>query len=352
MVIDIRTRGPDGVLIRERRNAPDGVRSPSGAKRWAEARQAALAHDGKPEEVEPAPTLREFGERWMREYAEANGHKPSTIAARETILRLHLYPVLGAVRVSHVDEPGVQRVKLEMSRLQAKTQACVLSTLSTILRTAERWGVIDKAPRVEVPRWQQPEMTFYDFEEWERLVDGARRAGPMVLAAVLLGGEAGLRRGELVALEQRDVGGHGINVSRNDWEGWVGTTKGNKARRVPLTPRLKEAIDAIRHLRGKRLLWQADGTPVGVPTLQSWLETACRRGGLPESRNLHKLRHTFCSHLAMRGATPKAIQELAGHSDLKTTQRYMHLSPAHLEEAISLLARGAGGEQDSQKASR
>jgi hypothetical protein len=51
---------------------------------------------------------------------------------------------------------------------------------STILRTAERWGVIDKAPRIEVPRWQQPEMTFYDFEEWERLVDGARRAGPMV----------------------------------------------------------------------------------------------------------------------------------------------------------------------------
>jgi len=49
------------------------------------------------------------------------------------------------------------------------------------------------------------------------------------------------------------------------------------------------------------------------------------------------LRHTFCSHLAMRGAPARAIQELAGHKDLATTQRYMHLSPAALDSAIRLL---------------
>ena len=49
------------------------------------------------------------------------------------------------------------------------------------------------------------------------------------------------------------------------------------------------------------------------------------------------LRHTFCSHLAMRGAPARAIQELAGHRDLSTTQRYMHLSPAAIEGAIRLL---------------
>ena len=48
-------------------------------------------------------------------------------------------------------------------------------------------------------------------------------------------------------------------------------------------------------------------------------------------------RHTFCSHLAMRGAPARAIQELAGHQDLTTTQRYMHLSPAALDAAIRLL---------------
>jgi site-specific recombinase XerD len=52
---------------------------------------------------------------------------------------------------------------------------------------------------------------------------------------------------------------------------------------------------------------------------------------------VHLLRHTFCSHLAMRGAPARAIQELAGHSELGVTQRYMHLSPAALDAAIRLL---------------
>ena len=52
---------------------------------------------------------------------------------------------------------------------------------------------------------------------------------------------------------------------------------------------------------------------------------------------VHTLRHTFCSHLAMHGAPARAIQELAGHQDLTTTQRYMHLSPAALQLAIELL---------------
>jgi integrase len=49
------------------------------------------------------------------------------------------------------------------------------------------------------------------------------------------------------------------------------------------------------------------------------------------------LRHTFCSHLAMRGAPARAIQELAGHRDLATTERYMHVSPAAVDSAIRWL---------------
>jgi hypothetical protein len=52
---------------------------------------------------------------------------------------------------------------------------------------------------------------------------------------------------------------------------------------------------------------------------------------------VHILRHTFCSHLAMKGAPAKAIQELAGHVDLSTTQQYMHLTPSAKREAIRLL---------------
>jgi integrase len=55
----------------------------------------------------------------------------------------------------------------------------------------------------------------------------------------------------------------------------------------------------------------------------------------------HILRHTFCSHLAMRGAPASAIQKLAGHQDLATTQRYMHLTPAAIDDAIRLLDQPA-----------
>jgi len=58
---------------------------------------------------------------------------------------------------------------------------------------------------------------------------------------------------------------------------------------------------------------------------------------MTRSRSVHILRHTFCSHLAMRGAPARAIQELAGHQDLDTTQRYMHLSPAALDCGDSVI---------------
>jgi integrase len=57
---------------------------------------------------------------------------------------------------------------------------------------------------------------------------------------------------------------------------------------------------------------------------------------------VHILRHTFCSHLAMRGAPTRAIQELAGHREMSMTQRYMHLSPAALDSAIRLLDQTSG----------
>jgi site-specific recombinase XerD len=67
------------------------------------------------------------------------------------------------------------------------------------------------------------------------------------------------------------------------------------------------------------------------------MEKAQRRPGLPVTGAYHILRHTSCSHLPMQGVTAKAIQELAGHQDLGTTQRCIHLPPAHKDAAIRLL---------------
>jgi site-specific recombinase XerD len=83
------------------------------------------------------------------------------------------------------------------------------------------------------------------------------------------------------------------------------------------------------------VLCDVDGTPFTRQMVQARMKRASRRANVREG--VHILRHTFCSHLAMRGAPARAIQELAGHTELTMTQRYMHLSPAALDAAIRLL---------------
>lgn len=102
-----------------------------------------------------------------------------------------------------------------------------------------------------------------------------------------------------------------------------------------LTPVLAKALADNRHLRSKRVLCQDNGDPFTRQIVQSRVLLASRRANV--KRGVHILRHTFCSHLAMRGAPAKAIQGLARHADLTMTQRYRHLSPAALDAAIQLL---------------
>jgi len=105
-----------------------------------------------------------------------------------------------------------------------------------------------------------------------------------------------------------------------------------------MTARLADALCKQRHLRGERVLWRADGyAKVTQVLLNKWMSRIQRLAGLKVTGGIHILRHTFCSRLAMAGAPAKAIQELAGHQNLSTTQRYMHLSPATKPAAIPML---------------
>ena len=142
----------------------------------------------------------------------------------------------------------------------------------------------------------------------------------------------------MIALERRDVdlGKRQICVQRSDWNGQVTTPKGGRLRYVPLTIRLASALPDHRHLRSQNVLCQEDGQPLTRQMVQYRVLRASRRAKLPHD-GVHILRHTFCSHVAMRGAPPSAIQELAGHHDLGMTQRYMDLTPAALDSAIRLL---------------
>jgi integrase len=211
-----------------------------------------------------------------------------------------------------------------------------------MLKRAVDWKVIDAMPcRIRLLKWDKGEVAFYDFGEYRRLVEASAAIDPRIELLVLLGGDAGLRRGEAIALEWTDVDlrRRTVHVQRSSWNGQVTLPKGGRTRRLPLTEWLVHALQAHRHLKGPRVLYYDGGSPPTNKEIRMWMERAQRRAVLPANGGYHILRHTFCSHLAMQGATPKAIQELAGHQDLTTTQRYMHLSPAHKDAAIRLLDR-------------
>jgi site-specific recombinase XerD len=106
-------------------------------------------------------------------------------------------------------------------------------------------------------------------------------------------------------------------------------------RYVPMTVRLAAALRDARHLKGARVLCDKGGLSLTQKEVQVTMRRVGRKANVKPGVQI--LRHTFCSHLAMKGAPARAIQELAGLRDLSTTQRYMHLSPAALDSAIRLL---------------
>ncbi len=351
--VDIRVVTPDGTRqLRERKRSP--ISSRSAALRWAEGRERTLFErlmdPAKHTPRKEVPTLRAFAPRFLDGHSRANRQKPSGIAAKEMILRVHLLPALGHRRLDTIKNEDVQRLKSNLQAKSPKTVNNVLAVLSVLLKKAVEWEVIERMPcSVKLLPVPKGSTAFYDFDEYERLVEAARAHDPRTLIIVLLGGEAGLRCGEMIALEWADVDlvNRQVCIRRSDWNGQVTTPKGGRLRHVPLTRRLAAALAEHRHLRSARVLLQDDGQPLTRQIVQTRAKRAARRAGLAEGMKpglggVHILRHSFCSHLAMRGAPARAIQELAGHKDLAMTQRYMHLSPAALDAAIRLLEEPAG----------
>ncbi len=351
--VDIRVQLPDGSTIRERKKV--AASSKQAAERWAVARERVLFTNGKPKpiqtEVKQTPTLKEFASRFLEGYAKANRLKPSGVAAKETVLRVHLVPAFGEKPMDRISTEDVQRLKAALTERSPKTVNNILTVLSVVLRTAVEWGVLEKVPcAIGLLKTPRPTASFYDFEEFERLVQVAK-GEPVALLIALLGGEAGLRCGEIMALEWRDVdlAKRQLTVARSEWRGHVTVPKGGRIRYVPLTKRLAEVLKGSRALRGPRVVCNDAGEPLTQKVVQVVMRRTARRANV--KGGVHILRHTFCSHLAMRGAPARAIQELAGHQDLSTTQRYMHLSPAALDAAIRLLD-GVGSSPSGEPSER
>jgi integrase len=156
---------------------------------------------------------------------------------------------------------------------------------------------------------------------------------------VLVGGDAGLRSGEMRALRWRDVNQETrqLCVERNDWRGYVSTTKGGRLRHEPLTTRLAIALRDHRHLRGPLVLASPEGGWLTESAVVVRVRRAARQAGLENTGPRILRPHVLFAFGDARRTVGACHSGTRRDRDLMTMQRYMHLSVAMIDHAIRLL---------------
>lgn len=344
LMVDFVYRFPDGRRERIRKVANGNT------ERQAEAEERALLRalaDGtyrRGKEVkkeERMPTVEEFGRTFIELYARPN-NKPTEVKGKQDALRLYINPAMGKKRLDQVNLLDIDRLKADLlgRGLSPKTVRNALTVLSRMLHYAVDVEILKLVPRIKLPKQTMPDMDFLDYEEAELLLATARQHYPEWYAPLLFTLRTGMRRGEVFEMRWGDVRLEGSNphvrVARSLSWNRVTTPKNGKARTVPLSPQTVEVLKAHRHLRGDLVFGREDGKHMGERQSDYWLRRICRRAGLREI-GWHCLRHTFASHLVMKGAPLKHVQELLGHSTIQMTLRYSHLAPAETREVVALL---------------
>ncbi len=242
-------------------------------------------------------------------------------------------------------------------RGQARASAArKLSALRAFGRYLRREHVVDSEPAALAasPRREQKMPAHLTVEEMERLLampDGATPLGRRDRAILELFYASGLRLSELVGLDLEDLNCNARMVRVMG--------KGRKERLVPFNTSARDAISAW--LKDRAVLAShigaaapAPGTPTRGPSRQRVRDAVFlnARGSRLTGRSVqrlvaryvaacstrygispHALRHSFATHLLQYGADLRAIQELLGHVQLSTTQRYTHVNVAQLQEA-------------------
>lgn len=144
----------------------------------------------------------------------------------------------------------------------------------------------------------------------------------------------GCRKRELLDAKWEDV-----DLDRRNWR--IPMSKTGKARNIPLSGKALEVLQQLP--RWKECPYVVPNPETQKPYVSLFLswDTARKRAGLAEVR-MHDLRHSFASNLVNAGQSIYVVGKLLGHSQVKTTQRYAHLSDATMHAAVEAAANAVG----------
>lgn len=334
VVLSIAFEDVDGRLRRERTNAATKTL----ARRMLSARQNAVEQARLQGLVSvdallapaPALTLRQFSKEYL-EHAEA-ALTNSSYKRAKGILEGCILPSLGGLVLQRVTPGDVQRYS--DSRLKAKAAPATvcreLITLSALFTEARKREIVDRNPvsLITKPTVNNTIIRYLDANEERELL--ARLPEPHH-TAVIVAINSGLREGEQINLTWADVRlDERLLIVRN--------TKSHRDRAVPMNQTLYEALKSIdRHIRSPYVFTNPEtGTKFDRFNQKYPWRKALEDAGVRSFR-WHDLRHTCASRMVQAGVPLTAVKEILGHASIATTQRYAHLAPANLRDAVRAL---------------
>ena len=177
-------------------------------------------------------------------------------------------------------------------------------------------------------------------EEVNRILNVKDNLKHRALLATVYG--SGLRVSEAVRLRPEHIESDRMMIR-------VEQGKGRKDRYTVLSQKCLELLREYwrEYQPGKWLFFGRDkNKPMSIGTAQTVYYQAKEKAGVTKGRGIHTLRHCFASHLLEDGTELFIIKRWLGHSSIKTTCKYLHLSPAHLRKTVSPLdlLHADGGE--------
>ena len=317
------------------------------------------------ENSEQCLSFETYAERWLKSYAELEC-KASTVRSYEQLLRVHVTPRFGAKKLTEIRRDEIKQFLSELStstrivnktpvlKFSKNTLRLIVSALRSVLTAAVEEGLIESNPASKVGKFAKTEKQAHQASamtrsESEKFLAAVKELFEEWWVFFLMALRAGLRKGELIALQWGDIQFGGseedpnrfILVQRNYSQGRFTSPKSKKSRRVDLSKQLRAALLELRDARmlaammaGKSSVADDLVFPSQVGTVikpdniaPRYMEPALEKAGLRRFR-FHDMRHTFGSLLIQDGASLTYVKEQMGHSSIQiTVDTYGHLIP-------------------------
>lgn len=275
-------------------------------------------------------TFDEMMERYLREVSirkSAGSHRRDQEALK------HLLPYFGNRTLAEVTPKLITayKVKRREEEAAAATINKELGTMRHAFNIAiKEWEWCRDNPfrRVAMERVNNARVRYLTDEELEGVLG---ECPDWLKPIVMVARYTGMRRENIATLrwDQVDLFRKLIVLDR---------TKNGDRLGIPLCEKLAEvfkSLGKVRHLSGY-VFAKPDGSPYKGDAVGVAFTRACRKAGISNFR-FHDLRHTFASSLVQRGVDLYRVQRLLGHRDGRMTQRYAHLAPENLREAVQVL---------------